>query len=210
METIQRSSEQEGKIVNHGRGVSEYAHVVIRVEPLPIGSGTRFENLAGNALLHRFLPAVRAGLSESQLKGPLLGAEVTDISVALTGGSYHETDSTDSAFSKAARNAFERAISLSEPVLLEPVMRVHVLVSDDFVGELSNEIIRRRGEVKGMDTASGNSVVEAWLPLSEAASLTRMPSGISFGKAKISMEFLRYEKAPSPEPPDAIAVGDYT
>jgi elongation factor G len=210
LETIQWPSEQEYKFLEHGRGRSEYAHALIRIEPLPIGTGTRFENRAAAALPEQFIPAIRSGIAEALFKGPIVGAEITDVSIILVSGSYHQTDSSDRAFQTAARNAFTKAFQRSVPVLLEPIMRVHLTVSETSVGELSNEISRRRGEVKGMDSKTGSFTVEAWLPLAETVAITRFVDGLSFGQAKISAQFLRYEKAPSQHPPDQMTVPEYT
>jgi elongation factor G len=209
-ETIQAASEQEAKVVSHGRGRSEYAHVAIRVEPLPRGAGMRFENRAGAAIPDSYISSIQAAISESTRKGPILGEEVTDLLVAVTNGNYHQDDSTQNAFNAAGRQAFQKALRLSAPVLLEPIMRIQLTLDEEFVGELSNEIVRCRGETTGMDSNAGLCELDFWLPLAESARLTRFASGLSFGKAKISMQFLRYEKAPSPEPPDAMTVADHT
>src|SRR5437868_6923212 len=140
LETIQRTSEQEAKVATHARGRSEYAHVAIRIEPSPIGTGVKFENRAGASIPDRFVSSIQSGVTESLRKGPIMGAEITDIVVTLTNGSYHEQDSNERAFQSASRNALEKAVLRSMPVLLEPIMRVQVTVSEEFVGELSNEI----------------------------------------------------------------------
>jgi elongation factor G len=210
LETIQEPAQAEAKYVRTSRGPHEYAHVVLGLEPQPRGAGAKFESIAGAAVPERYVPAIRSAVAEAQLKGPLLGAEMTDFLALLTNGSYHESDSNAHAFSIATKQAFEKASKLANPVLLEPVMTSLLALPEEFVGAIIEELTKRRGEIKGMEAKKSVCEVQASLPLSETAAVTRFLSAITFGRGKISLEFSHYEKSPRQMPPGALAVADYT
>jgi elongation factor G len=175
-----------------GRGM--YGHVVISLEPGERGSGIVFENqVVGGAIPKEYIPAVEKGVREAAESGVLAGYPVTDLKVALFDGSYHEVDSNEMAFKVAASMAFKEGVQKGGPVLLEPVMKVEVVVPEEFLGDVIGQINGRRGNILGMDVRPGNAqAVRATVPLAEMFGYATQLRSATQGRGVFSMEFDHY------------------
>ncbi len=179
-----------------GRGM--YGHVVISLEPGKRGSGVVFENeVVGGSVPREYIPAVEKGVKEAAESGVVAGYPVTDLKVTLFDGSFHEVDSNEMAFKMAASMAFKEGVQRGGPVLLEPMMKVEVVVPEDFLGEIMGQINSRRGSILGMEVRPGNAqAVRALVPLAEMFGYaTQLRSGTQ-GRGVFSMEFDHYAPIP--------------
>ncbi len=175
-----------------GRG--QYGHVVLEMKPAEPGTGITFENaIVGGAIPREYIPAVEKGIREAADAGVLAGYPVVDIAVRLYDGSYHEVDSSEMAFKMAASQAFREGLRMGKPVLLEPVMKVEVVVPEEFLGDVIGQLNARRGEILGMEMRAGNAqAVRAMVPLAEMFGYaTALRSGTQ-GRGVFSMEFDHY------------------
>jgi elongation factor G len=175
-----------------GRGM--YGHVVISLEPGERGSGIVFENqVVGGSIPKEYIPAVEKGIREAAESGVLAGYPVTDLKVVLFDGSYHEVDSNEMAFKVAASMAFKEGVQKGGPVLLEPVMKVEVVVPEEFLGDVIGQINGRRGNIQGMDVRPGNAqAVRATVPLAEMFGYATQLRSATQGRGVFSMEFDHY------------------
>jgi elongation factor G len=175
-----------------GRGM--FAHVVLAFEPLDRGSGIVFdEKVVGGSVPRNFIPSVERGIREAAESGPLAGYPVTDMKVSLIDGSFHEVDSNEMAFKLAGAMAFREGIEKGGAVLLEPIMKVDVLVPEDYFGDVLGQISARRGEIQGTEMRSGNGqAVRAIVPLAEMAGYATELRSISQGRGVFTMEFEHY------------------
>jgi elongation factor G len=176
-----------------GRG--QYGHVVISLEPGERGSGVIFENkIFGGAIPKEFIPAVEKGIMESADSGVLAGYPVVDMKVTLIDGSYHEVDSSEMAFKIAASMAFKEGVQKGRPVLLEPMMKVEVVVPEDYLGDIIGQVNGRRGNVLGMEMRPGNAqAVRAMVPLAEMFGYATELRSATQGRGVFSMEFDHYQ-----------------
>jgi elongation factor G len=196
-ETIRRPAEAEGKYIKQTGGRGQYGHVVIMVEPLEAGKGFEFVNkIVGGAIPKEFIPAVEKGIRERMETGVLAGYPVRDLRVTLIDGSYHEVDSSEMAFKIAASMAFQEACKKADPVLLEPIMKVEVLVPQEFMGDVIGNLNGRRGKIHGMKVRAGSQAIEAAVPLSTMFGYSTDLRSRTQGRATYSMEFDRYEQVP--------------
>jgi elongation factor G len=179
-----------------GRGM--YAHVVLSLEPGERGSGVLFENqVVGGAVPREYVPAVEKGVREAADSGVLAGYPVTDLKVILFDGSYHEVDSNEMAFKLAASMAFKEGVHKGSPVLLEPTMRVEVVVPEEFLGDVMGQINSRRGNIQGMEVRPGNAqAVRALVPLAEMFGYATQLRSVTQGRGVFSMEFDHYAPIP--------------
>jgi elongation factor G len=162
-ETIRKSVEQETKFVRQTGGRGQYGHVVVRIEPLPAGSGFQFaDETKGGVVPREYIPAVEKGAKEAFEGGVLAGYPLVDVKVALTYGSYHEVDSSEMAFKIAASMAVKDGARKASPVLLEPVMSVEVVVPRDFMGDVIGNLSSRRGQIQG--TEERGRCARCWWP----------------------------------------------
>jgi elongation factor G len=197
-ETISIASEVNNKYVKQTGGRGQYAHTLIRVEPLAPGSGNVFESkVVGGSVPREFIPAVEKGVIEALTAGVLAGFPVVDIKVQLLDGSYHEVDSNEMAFKICASIALKEAVQKARPVLLEPIMKVEVVVPIDFMGDVIGDLNSRRGKIKGMEERSGAQVINADVPLSEMFGYSTTLRSMSQGRATYTMQFSHYEKVPA-------------
>jgi elongation factor G len=196
-ETIRRSAEAEGKYIKQTGGRGQYGHVVITIEPAEPGAGFEFINkIVGGVIPREFIPAVEKGIRERMETGVLAGYPMRDFRVLLTYGSYHDVDSNEMAFKIAASMALQAACAKADPVILEPVMKVEVLVPQDFMGDVIGNLNGRRGKVHGMKARGGAQAIEATVPLSEMFGYSTDLRSRTQGRATYSMEFERYEQVP--------------
>ena len=194
-ETISRTvPEAEYKFVKQTGGHGQYGHVVLRIEPLESGSGFVFdEEIRGGAVPQEFIPAVEKGIKEAVESGVLSGYPMTDLKVTLIDGSSHEVDSSDMAFRMAAIFAFREGAPKGKPVLLEPIMKVEIVVPEEHTGEVLGQINSRRGNVLGMDVRPGNAqAVQAEVPLAEMFGYATELRSATKGRGVFTMEFKHY------------------
>ncbi len=175
-----------------GRGM--YGHVVFHMEPIERGNGVLFENkIIGGSVPQEYIPAVEKGVKEAAESGILAGYPVTDIKVQLIDGSYHEVDSNEMAFRMASIMAFKEGIQKGGPVLLEPVMKVEVVMPEEFLGDVLGQVNARRGEIQGMEVRPGNAqAVHALVPLAEMFGYATSLRSATQGRGVFSMEFDHY------------------
>ena len=196
-ETIRRSAEAEGKYIKQTGGRGQYGHCEITVEPLEPGKGFEFVNdIVGGAVPREFIPAIEKGIKERMETGVLAGYPVRDIRVTLTDGSYHDVDSNEMAFKIAGSMAFQDACKRADPVLLEPIMKVEVLVPQEFMGDVIGNLNGRRGKIHGMKVRAGSQAIDAAVPLSTMFGYSTDLRSRTQGRATYSMEFDRYEQVP--------------
>jgi elongation factor G len=181
-------------------GHGQYGHVVISLEPGERGSGVIFENkIIGGAIPKEYIPAVEKGLREAAESGVIAGYPVTDIKITLFDGSFHEVDSSEMAFKMAATFAFKEGVQRGAPVLLEPMMKVEVVVPEEFLGDVMGQINSRRGMIQGMEMHPGNAqAIDAMVPLAEMFGYATELRSATQGRGVFSMEFDHY--APVSEP----------
>jgi elongation factor G len=175
-----------------GRGM--YGHVVFNIEPMERGNGVVFENkIIGGAVPLEYVPAIERGVQEAAESGVLAGYPVTDLKVQLVDGSYHEVDSNEMAFRMAAILGFKEGIQQGNPVLLEPIMKVEVLMPEEFLGDVLGQLNARRGEIQGMEIRPGNAqAARALVPLAEMFGYATSLRSSTQGRGTFSMEFDHY------------------
>jgi elongation factor G len=196
-ETIRRPAEAEGKYIKQTGGRGQYGHACITVEPLEAGKGFEFVNkIVGGAIPREYIPAIEKGIKERMETGVLAGYPVRDLRVTLTDGSYHDVDSNEMAFKIAGSMAFQDACKRADPVLLEPIMKVEVLVPQEFMGDIIGNLNGRRGKIHGMKVRAGSQAIDAAVPLSTMFGYATDLRSRTQGRATYSMEFERYEQVP--------------
>lgn len=196
-ETIRATGEAEGKYIKQSGGRGQYGHVVLRVEPSEPGVGLEFVNkIVGGIIPREYIPAVEKGVRERMESGVVAGYAMRDVRVTLFDGSFHEVDSSEMGFKIAASMAFEGACRKANPILLEPVMKVEVLVPQDFMGDVIGDLNARRGKVQGIKARVGSQAVEAMVPLGEMFGYATSLRSKTQGRATYSMEFAEYDPVP--------------
>ena len=196
-ETIRGKAEAEGKYIKQTGGRGQYGHVYLRVEPAESGVGLEFINkIVGGVVPREYIPAVEKGVKERMESGILAGYPLRDIRVTIYDGSYHEVDSSEMAFKIAGSMALVSACEKADPSLLEPIMKVEVLVPQEFMGDVIGDLNGRRGKIQGMRSRGGSQVVDAVVPLSEMFGYATDLRSKTQGRATYSMEFEKYEVVP--------------
>jgi elongation factor G len=198
-ETVTVSATGEGRFAKAaaGSGKGQYGHVVLDFEPLPRGGGFEFESRVGDEVIPEvFIPGIREGVHDSLENGVLAGYRVVDVKVVLAGGSYHEQDSTEVGYKIASAIAVRHALVKAKPIIMEPVMKVEVVVPEEFVGEVIGDLNTRRGKVGGSFLRADGHVVKATVPLSEMFGYATGLRSATQGRALFTMEFSHYEEVP--------------
>ncbi len=196
-ETIRAAAQAEGKYIKQTGGRGQYGHVVITVEPADAAGGFEFVNkIVGGAVPREYIPAVEKGIKERMETGVLAGYPVRDVRVTLIDGSYHEVDSNEMAFKIAGSMAFQEACRKADPVLLEPIMEVEVLVPQEYMGDVIGDLNGRRGKIQGIKVRAGSQAIDAAVPLSEMFGYATALRSRTQGRATYSMEFNRYDSVP--------------
>ena len=196
-ETIRRKAEAESKYIKQTGGRGQYGHVVLTVEPSESGKGLEFVNkVVGGAIPKEYIPAIEKGVKERMENGVVAGYPLRDIKVTVIDGSYHEVDSNEMAFKIAASMGFSDACKKADAVLLEPIMKVEVLVPQEFMGDVIGNLNGRRGKVQGMKVRAGAQAIEASVPLMEMFGYATDLRSRTQGRATYSMEFDRYDQVP--------------
>ena len=196
-ETIRREAEAEAKYIKQTGGRGQYGHVVLTVQPSEPGVGFEFVNkIVGGAIPKEYIPAIEKGVKERMESGVLAGYPLRDVRVTLTDGSYHDVDSNEMAFKIAGSMGFQDACRKADPVLLEPIMKVEVLVPQEYMGDVIGNLNGRRGKIQGIKVRAGSQAIEAAVPLSEMFGYATDLRSRTQGRATYSMEFERYEPVP--------------
>ncbi len=196
-ETFRSSASVEGKFARQSGGRGQYGHVWIEFGPNDEGKGFEFVNgIVGGVVPREYIPAVQAGLEDSLNRGVLAGYPLVDIKARLFDGSYHDVDSSEMAFKIAASMALKNAASKCSPVILEPVMRVEVVVPEEYLGDIMGMLTARRGRVEGMEARGNAQVVRSMVPLSEMFGYATSLRSSTQGRGVFSMHFDHYEEVP--------------
>ena len=196
-ETIVATAEAEGRFVKQTGGRGHYGHVVLSIEPAPRGSGFVFVNaVRGGEIPKEYIPAVEAGVRDATESGVVAGYPVVDVEVTVTGGSYHEVDSSDVAFRIAGSMAFRDAARRASPVLLEPVMEVEVVLPEAFLGEVISDLNGRRASIEDTALRGSSRVITAHVPLAEMFGYATDLRSRSQGRASHTMQFSHYSAVP--------------
>ncbi len=196
-ETIKGNADIDYKYKKQSGGSGQYGHVKIRVEPNESGKGYEFKNsVVGGSIPKEYIPAVDAGIQGAMKSGILAGYEVVDVKVELYDGSYHEVDSSEMAFKIAGSIAFKEALKQATPVLMEPVMKVAVIVPDDYLGTVIGDLSSRRGQIQGQEARTGSIQVDALVPLSEMFGYTSDLRSNTQGRGQYTMEPHSYQEVP--------------
>jgi len=197
-ETIRKSAKMEGKYIRQSGGRGQYGHVVIEIEPLQAGKGFVFEDkIVGGRIPKEYIPAVQKGIEEALNNGVVAGYPVVDVKVTLLDGSYHEVDSSEMAFKIAASKAFKDAMSLADPVLLEPIMKVDVVVPEDYLGDVIGDLSSRRAKINGMEPRGNARLITAHVPLGEMFGYATILRSITQGRGTYVMFFDHYAEVPA-------------
>jgi len=197
-ETIKKIAEAEGKYIRQSGGRGQYGHVWLRVEPAERGSGFEFINeIKGGVIPQEFIPAAEKGVIEAMGKGVKAGHPMVDMKVALYDGSYHEVDSSEAAFKIAASMALQEASKRATVILLEPIMKVEVVVPEQFFGDITGDLNSKRGKIEQISERAMMKVVDAKAPLSEMFGYATKLRSMSQGRASYTMEFDHYEEVPA-------------
>ena len=196
-ETIRKAVDQETKYSRQTGGKGQYGHVKIHVEPNESGKGYEFENkVVGGAIPKEYIPAVDAGIRGAMLSGTVAGYPVVDVKVTLYDGSYHEVDSSEMAFKIAGSMAFKEAMRKADPTLLEPIMKVCVIVPDEYMGDVIGDINSRRGQIQGYEMRSGAQQIDAFVPLAEMFGYATDLRSRTQGRGQYTMEPSHYIELP--------------
>ncbi len=197
-ETILRSAEAEGKYIRQSGGRGQYGHVWLKVEPLGRGTGFEFVNaIRGGIIPSEYIPAVQKGIKEAMTKGVLAGYPVVDIQATLYDGSYHEVDSSEAAFKIAGSMAFQSAAKSAKLVLLEPIMKVEVVVPEKFLGDVTGDLSSKRARIEKMDERINMKVIDAKVPLAEMFGYATRLRSMTEGRGSFTMEFDHYAEVPA-------------
>jgi elongation factor G len=205
-ETLTRRSEGEGRYVRQTGGRGQYGHAKIRLFPGEPGTGYIFENeIIGGAIPKEFIKPIDEGIKEALTRGVLAGYPVDDVKIQLYDGTFHDVDSSEMAFKIAGSMAFQDAAKKAKPVLLEPVMRVEVVVPKDYMGDVMGNLASRRGQIQSQEDRGGTQIIAARVPLSEMFGYATDLRSRTQGRATYSMHFDRYEPAPQNVSEEVVA-----
>ncbi len=197
-ETIRKAADAEGRFVRQTGGRGQYGHVKITLEPQAPGLGFEFDNqIVGGAIPREYIGSVEAGIQEALEGGVLAGYEMVDVKVTLYHGSYHEVDSSEIAFKIAGSMAVKAAARRANPVLLEPVMSVEIVVPEEYMGDVMGDISSRRGRIEGFELRGGSQIIRSTVPLAEMFGYATDIRSRTQGRGSYTMHFARYEEAPA-------------
>ncbi|MGA2179780.1 MAG: elongation factor G [Verrucomicrobiota bacterium] len=196
-ETITKPADGEGKFIRQSGGRGQYGHACVQIQPNEKGKGIEIENkIVGGAIPKEYIPAVIDGIEEAIKGGVYAGYQVIDIKVQVTDGTFHEVDSNELAFKMAGIFALKDAFKKAHPILLEPIMKVEVNTPDEYQGDLLGDISRRRGHIVNIEAKSGQTILNAQVPLAEMFGYATAIRSLSKGRASYSMEPLTFEQVP--------------
>jgi elongation factor G len=205
-ETLTRPSAGEGRYVRQTGGRGQFGHAKIRLFPGVPGTGYVFENeIVGGSIPREFIKPIDEGIKEALTRGVLAGYPIDDVKIELYDGSYHDVDSSEMAFKIAGSMAFQDAAKKAKPVLLEPVMRVEVVVPKEYMGDVMGNLASRRGQIQSQEDRGGTQIIAARVPLSEMFGYATDLRSRTQGRATYSMHFDRYEPAPQSVSEEVVA-----
>jgi elongation factor G len=198
-ETIKRKADGHGRHKKQTGGRGQFADCRILMEPLMRGGDYEFiDEIFGGSIPHNFRPAVDKGIQEARQRGYLAGYPVVDFRVRLNDGQYHDVDSSELAFKIAGSLAFKDAMEKANPTILEPIMKVEITSSEEYLGDIMGDLSQRRGRPQGMDSRAGVSVIKASVPMAEMLNYAPALRSMTQGRASFQMEFDHYEEVPRP------------
>ena len=196
-ETIRKAVDQDTKYARQSGGKGQYGHVKIHVEPNESGKGYEFINkVVGGAVPKEYIPTIDAGIQGAMLSGTVAGYPVVDVKVTLYDGSYHEVDSSEMAFKIAGSMAFKEAMRKADPTLLEPIMKVSVIVPEEYMGDVIGDISARRGQIQGYEMRAGAQQIDAFVPLAEMFGYATDLRSRTQGRGQYTMEPSHYIELP--------------
>jgi elongation factor G len=196
-ETIRRQAEGNGRFVRQTGGRGQYGHAIIKLEPGEKGSGYEFvDKIVGGVIPREYIKSVDAGIREALETGVYAGYPMVDVKATLFDGSFHEVDSSEMAFKIAGSMATKLAVHKADPAILEPIMRVEVVMPEEFMGDVIGDLNSRRGHIEGMDNRNGTQVVSAFVPLASMFGYVTDLRSVTQGRATSSMEFSHYAEVP--------------
>jgi elongation factor G len=205
-ETIRAAAAAEGRYIRQTGGRGQYGHVKIRIAPAPPGTGLAFENaIVGGSIPREFVPAVEDGIREAMEGGILAGFSMRDVAVELYDGSYHDVDSSEIAFKIAGSMAFKEAARKAGLVLLEPLMKVEVVVPEVYMGDVIGDVNSRRGRIQSMESRPGVQVINGTIPLAQLFGYATDLRSITQGRGNYTMLFSHYEEAPKSVTEEVVA-----
>jgi elongation factor G len=206
-ETIRKRIEKvEGKFIRQSGGKGQYGHVVINIAPMEPGQGFHFEDkVVGGTVPREYIGPVEQGIKEALENGILAGYPMVDIKVELTDGSYHEVDSSEMAFKIAGSMAFKEGAKRAHPVILEPMMKVEVVVPELYMGDVLGDLSARRGKIGGMMQRGEAQVIASTVPLGEMFGYSTKLRSMSQGRAVYSMEFSHYDEVPKSKAEEIVS-----
>ena len=206
-ETIRKKAEGEGRFVRQTGGRGQYGHIKLRIEPITDQNYEFVNGVVGGTVPKEFINPAEKGIVEAMEGGVLAGYPLNNIRVTIYDGSYHDVDSSEMAFKIAGSMALKDACSKAKPVLLEPVMRVEVVVPDEYMGSVNGDLISRRGRLEGVELRGGTQIIKAMVPLSEMFGYATEIRSRTQGRGSFSMHFGRYEEAPASVTEEVISRG---
>lgn len=196
-ETIKAKAKAEGRFIRQTGGRGQFGHVVLEIEPREPGSGYVFNNkIVGGVIPKEYIPAVDAGIREAMENGVIASFPMIDVGVSLVDGSYHEVDSSEIAFKIAGSMGFKKAVDKARPVLLEPVMKLEVVVMDEYMGDVIGDLNSRRGRIEEIEPRGNAQVIHAMIPLSEMFGYATDLRSTTKGRGTFTMHFGHYEEVP--------------
>ena len=196
-ETVKKTAEAEGKYIRQSGGRGQYGHCLIRIEPLPRGTGFEFvDGIKGGAIPNEFIPAVEKGIKDAMENGVLAGYPTVDTRITLFDGTYHDVDSSEMAFKIAGSMAFQHAAKAADPIILEPIMKVEVSTPDEFMGDVIGDLSSKRAQILGTDKRGRLTIINAYAPLAELSGYATKLRSLSQGRASYYMEPSHYEEVP--------------
>jgi elongation factor G len=205
-ETIRKKADAEGKYIRQTGGRGQYGHVKITVQPSEVGAGFVFENdIVGGSVPREYIKPIEQGIREAMGAGVLAGYEVKDVKVNLYDGSYHEVDSSEIAFKIAGSMAFKEACRKASPALLEPVMKVEVVLPEEYMGDVIGDLNSRRGRIEGMEARPGTQIIKSVVPLATMFGYATDLRSRTQGRATYTMHFSHYEEVPKQIADEIIA-----
>ncbi|MBP8626441.1 MAG: elongation factor G [Syntrophorhabdaceae bacterium] len=197
-ETIKGTAKVQGKYKRQSGGRGQYGDTWLEISPLPRGEGFEFvDKIVGGVIPKQYIPAVEKGIVEAMEQGMLAGYPVTDIRVALYDGSYHDVDSSEMAFKIAASMGFKKGMEMANPTLLEPIMKIEVIVPDENMGDVMGDLNSRRGKIVGVESKGNNQVVKATVPMAEILKYAPDLRSMTGGRGTFTVEFSHYEEVPA-------------
>lgn len=198
-ETIKKSADARGRYKKQSGGRGQFGDCTVKFEPLPRGGGFEFvNNIVGGVIPRQYIPAVEKGIVEAMREGVLAGYPTVDIKATVYDGSYHSVDSSEMAFKIAGSFAFKKAVQEAKPVLLEPIVKAEVIISEEYLGSVLGDLNSRRGRVQGVEPqAGGNQKIEALVPMAEMLTYANQLNSMTSGRGIYTIEFSHYEEVPA-------------